>query len=140
MLRCDFIEPQPKDKLLVLIRMSPHPLFFVINSRSDRFSDGSVILRSAKYTFLRHDSFMDCSKILEWFTADEVHRQIEEEPGRIKGHLDRDDIDELLEAVSRTRQLSAVQKNLIMETFLAFGFIYQYSISKRIGTTNQSTH
>ncbi len=83
---------------------------------------------------------MDCSKILEWFTADEVHRQIEEEPGRIKGHLDRDDIDELLEAVSRTRQLSAVQKNLIMETFLAFGFIYQYSISKRIGTTNQSTH
>jgi hypothetical protein len=49
-------------------------------------------LRKAHYKFLRRDSFVDCSKLLEWDTS-ELLNILSEKPGILKGTIEEKEFD-----------------------------------------------
>jgi len=68
---CKFTNPQ-KEKYLVVACTGKRPLLFVINSRIHPFIEKQPVLlkcqvklSASDYDFLDHDSFVDCSKVID---------------------------------------------------------------------------
>src|SRR4051794_12476435 len=86
---CPFTAP-PKEKRLLIVSVLPRPLFFVINSdrneykqRRPRLLEQQVILRQASYDFLDHDSYVDCSRVRDDFSQEEIEVIVSAELSRI---------------------------------------------------------
>jgi len=121
-LYCAFITP-PKDKYLLLLCRSAPPLLFMINSRIPAFVQARENLRQcqvrldpADYSFLDHESWLDCSRVINQFDDEEIVNQVMQDSGRVKGPLKRSTKDQVARAVERARTISTADKSLIVSS------------------------
>lgn len=122
-LDCDFTSP-PKVKYLVLVAATEEdgPLLFFINSRINEFIARrphllacQVRVSSARYGFLEHDSYIDCSQVVEQFSCEEIRAQISEDASRVKGELDSHTKALVAQAVDSATTISPHRKRLLLE-------------------------
>lgn len=111
-----------KEKYLVIAYYGPRPLLFTINSRIHPFiarrpelNKCQVKVRAADYDFLDHDSYIDCSQVIDVFDEDEIRQQLLGELSRIKGQLTQMTRREIIRVVQSARTISAHHKRLIIE-------------------------
>ena len=71
---CDFTTP-PKEKYFIVASHTGRPLLFIINSeihpyvaKRPHLNQCQVQLSVQEYDFLDHDSFANCSKVIDDFT------------------------------------------------------------------------
>ncbi|MGH7496813.1 MAG: hypothetical protein ACREOO_31075 [bacterium] len=119
-LHCNFTRPQPKNKFLVLLAISPKPVFFIINSEISSFIrarqnllSSQILLRAGEYEFLEHDSYLDCTVVIDALSLDEIITQLLIDLSRIKGVLNESSRAQILDTVAVSKTLSDVQKLLI---------------------------
>jgi len=119
-LHCSFTRPHPKNKFLVLLAISPKPVFFVINSEISAFIQArepllscQILLPAGEYEFLDHDSYVDCTTVIDTLGLDEIITQTLDDFGRIKGVLSESSKTKILGAVASAKTLSEAQKSLI---------------------------
>lgn len=119
-LHCGFTRPHPKNKFLVLLAISPKPVFFVINSEVSAFVQArepllscQVLLPADEYEFLDHDSYVDCTTVIDTLGLNEVITQTLDDLSRIKGVLSESSKANILGAVASAKTLSEAQKSLI---------------------------
>lgn len=119
-LRCDFTNP-PKEKYIVVVAPEDPPLILIVNSNVAAFINAQpdlkncqVTLRAADYDFLRHDSFLDCSKTFDSMSRDEIVGQLVADFSRIKGELSVAARGKVLGAVRQARTISAAHKRRIL--------------------------
>lgn len=119
-LHCGFTRPLPKNKFLVLLAISPKPIFFVINSEVSAFIQArepllrcQVLVSADEYAFLDHDSYIDCTTVIDALGLDEIITQALDDLSRIKGILNESSKAKILEAVASAKTLSVAQKALI---------------------------
>ena len=114
-----------KEKYLIVIHSDPSEwaLLFVINSKihpyiSERphLSDCQVKLCKKDYPFLSHDSYIDCSNVIDEFDLSEIKRQLELDMGRLKGAVTDATRKEILVAVNRARTISLRHKKMILQS------------------------
>jgi len=67
----------PKDKYVAIVCACPNPYGFLINSKigaykeaRPRLRDCQVLISAAKYGFLAHDSYIDCSQLFSFKTGE----------------------------------------------------------------------
>lgn len=120
---CDFTTPR-KYKYLVLMcpDAQPHPLLFVVNSRiSDYLRKRphllacQVAIRAADYDWLRHDSYIDCSKVIEDLDLATITSRMVDDMNGIKGELDADTCSRIVAVVQAARTVSKNHKRAIVE-------------------------
>ena len=116
---CSFTS-RPKHKFLLLLTMNPEPAFFVINTQPSRFllrrfADQQIPVRQRDYTFLSHDSFIDCSMPRRDFTPEDLRRKVLADLGRIKGTLIEADRNAVVDAIVRNRTIEAGLKRRLLE-------------------------
>jgi hypothetical protein len=119
-LHCSFTRPLPKNKFLVLLAISPKPIFFIINSEISAFLQArehllscQVLLPASEYDFLDHDSYVDCTTMIDKVGLDEIIDQALDDLNRIKGVLNESSRAKILEAAATAKTLSEAQKTLI---------------------------
>ena len=68
---------QPKDKFVAIVCVNPNPHGFLINSRIRPFIQNrpelrasQVLITASRYSFLKHDSYIDCSHVLSFGERD----------------------------------------------------------------------
>jgi hypothetical protein len=117
-LHCRFTNP-PKHKFLLLLSVASVPVFFVINSQPNRFvlhnfPDLQIQINRRDYSFLSHDSTIDCSTPRSDFTAKELRAEALADLGMIKGRLtDRDRL-VVRSAIQRNRTIEARLKRTLL--------------------------
>ncbi len=116
---CEFTDPS-KEKYLVLVSMEPRPLFFVANSNVSKFIADrpellkcQVRLNASQYPFLRYDSFVDCSQVIDSLDKDEIVKQLIAELGRIKGTLSETTKQQITGAAQEAKTISSTHKEAI---------------------------
>ena len=119
---CDFTNP-PKPKYLVLVcpDTQPRPLLFVVNSRiSDYLRKRpyllacQVTLRAADYDWLRHDSYIDCSNVIENLELATITSQMVNDTNCIKGELNADTCSQIVAAVQAAKTITRKHKRVIV--------------------------
>lgn len=120
-LLCDFTTP-PKEKFLLLAGMNPEPLFFVINSEVNDYIQGraelldcQVPLKRHDHSFLPHDSWVSCEKLLHPFTVEEIERQIKYRIGRAKGSINQATREIVRRVVKDSRLLEGREKRWVLD-------------------------
>jgi hypothetical protein len=118
---CDFTTP-PKEKYLVLVSRGQNPLLFFINSRIHPFilqrpelCDCQVKVSVAGNPFLHHDSFIDCSKVVDQFDQSDIRKQILDDIERVRGELDAQTKQQILTAAQKSRTISQLHKQWISD-------------------------
>jgi hypothetical protein len=121
-LQCEFINPQ-KDKYLVLACPGTRPLLFIINSKIPPFIEKhpdlhkcQVKLCASDYSFLDHDSFVDCAKVIDYFDESEIRQQVLDDVGRIKGELNTATRKAIIKAVHNAKSITPRHKRLIVDS------------------------
>lgn len=118
---CDFIS-RKKDKYLLLVHASDHPLFLYINSRihpilanRPHLNNCQVPLKFSDYPdVITKDCFIDCTEIISDFTYEEVEKQVLGDMSRIKGALSEDTLSEVIRAIERDRRIAVRSKVVIL--------------------------
>ncbi len=117
---CNFTAP-PKDKYLLLLCTDPDPIFFFINSKIGNFyankgdlRDLHVQILRAEYSFLSHDSFIDCNQPIEVFAREEILAQVRAHPDRIVGTLSENGKVRVSQAIQDSRILERRLKNRLV--------------------------
>ena len=102
---CEFTSP-PKFKYGILACIDPEPILLIINSEISSWlqqrpamRDCQVTLRQEEYSFLRHDSFVDCTKAIRVFALTDLKSQLLEDLDRIKGQITRETREAIVYAV-----------------------------------------
>jgi hypothetical protein len=120
---CDFTVP-PKEKLLVVGCVSPHPLLLVINSEISEFHrkrqhlfDRQVKILADEHDFLNHDSFVDCTQTIEAFSKNDIEKQVVGDMLRIRGHLSSFAKVSVRNSVQAARTISLQHKQWILAEF-----------------------
>jgi hypothetical protein len=118
-LSCDFTTP-PKEKYVIFACAGAWPLLFIINSNIRPYiaqrpvlNQCQVCLRAADYPFLDHDSFADCSRVIEQVSEDVIRAQILADVSRLKGALTPATKTEIVRAVQGAKTISRHHKDLI---------------------------
>ncbi len=118
-----FTRPRPKEKYLLLVCVSPKILFLVINSEIHPFIKNNsellqcqILLESTKTNSLLHDSYIDCTNVIESLTLQNIIDQVEDDPGRIKGMVDEGTKLKIVEAVAKSKTLTNLHKVLIKKS------------------------
>jgi len=126
-LYCEFVVP-PKNKFLLLVCRSDPPLLFMINSKIPEFVQQKpdllscqVKLCSSDYNFLSHDSFINCSEIINRFSEEAIINQVLSDVGRIKGEINQTTRNEIIGVVKRARTISEYEKALIIRSLEKHG-------------------
>lgn len=122
-LYCDFITPEHRKYLVLLVsNAKPRPLFFFINSRVHPFAQRRPELLACQvrigvgtYDFLDHDSYIDCSRVIDDLDYQEIKRQLGEDVTRIKGELDANTKALITQAVAAAVTISEHHKRLITQ-------------------------
>ncbi|MEQ1844014.1 MAG: hypothetical protein ABL983_00370 [Nitrospira sp.] len=119
-LLCDFTTPI-KDKFLLLASVNNGLLFFVINSeindfkkRSPDLLESQIELKKETHSFLPHDSWIDCSKVIRAFEAAEVISQINSKLGKLKGSLANAERKKVRTVVNDSRTLERRFKDAVL--------------------------
>jgi len=114
----------PKEKYVLLLDIVQGPLVFVVNSRIHPFISSRPHLVScqlelveARYPYLKHDSYLDCSNAIEDMTEDEIVGQLMRDTSRIKALLVDADRVKLKTIVAGARTVSARNKSIIDGNF-----------------------
>jgi hypothetical protein len=110
---CQQVKPIPKDKFVVVAHVDTSWCYgFFINSRINRFiSDNpkllpcEVLIAATQYTFLTHDSFIDCRDVYT-FPLKDMNNNRE--------MLNEQTIENVLKAVSVCPVLKPVHKKVIL--------------------------
>ena len=124
---CDFTVP-PKFKYVVLVGIEPDPIGFVINSRISAFISKrpalcacQVMLRRTDYSFLRHDSYLDCSAVIDALDREEILRQLTAAPSNIVGELTEATKAEILRVISTAPTISEAHRAVIRQALAPVG-------------------
>jgi len=119
---CEFTNPQ-KEKYLVLACPGNRPLLFIINSAIHPFIAGrpyllkcQVRLSASDYDFLDHDSFIDCSKVIDDFHNTQVREQILDDITRVKGELNANAKRNIVRVVRDAKTISQHRKRQIVDS------------------------
>ncbi len=90
----------------------PRPLLFIVNSEIHPYVASrpdlhrcQVPIRASDYGFLRHDSFVDCSKVVSDFDEGGIRDQILEDIRGIKGELSADTKHGIIQVVQSARTI-----------------------------------
>ena len=122
-LECHFTTP-PKEKYVVLVAASdkPGPLLFLINSRIHPYIMRraemlacQVKLSAAQYSFLEHDCFIDCSRVIEEFDYQNIRQQLLQDVTRVRGELDAQAKAMIVQVVQASRTVSPYHKRLLIQ-------------------------
>jgi len=88
---CDFTKP-PKEKFIVLAAPDDPPLLLVVNSSIPPFISAKphlamcqVALVASDHAFLDHDSFVNCSEVIDSMSSSNLLDQLVADPARIRG-------------------------------------------------------
>ena len=121
---CDFTTP-PKEKYLVLACPGENPLLFIINSEIHPFiatrpelKKCQVKLSASDYD-LDHDSYINCSRIIDDISEEEIKRQIGKDLSRIKGELTETTKQEVVQVVSTAKTINRHVKSVIIQALQA---------------------
>ena len=116
---CEFTTP-PKEKYLAIVCRKPRPLLFLVNSlvsslveKNSDLRKCQVSLSARDYDFLRHDSFLNCSEVIDSLQVDEIVDQLVADATRIKGSLNEITIQEITQVVGDARTIIPIHKKLI---------------------------
>ena len=119
---CDFTNP-PKDKFLLLVCTEERPLLFIINSRINEYLEKrpelfacQITLEAREYDFLSHDSFLDCSNVVDVMDRDDIIGQIASNPIKAKGKLNSATREEVIKVVEKALTISPYHKKLILRS------------------------
>jgi|SRR5882672_9147868 len=103
---CGFTRPSPKEKFVVVGCAAPRPLVIVVNSeirefvkRRPRLLVCQVMLSKNDYSCLHHDSYLDCSRAIDYFTQAIVENQVVRDMARIKMCLTKADTANVIKAI-----------------------------------------
>ena len=112
-----------KDKYLVIACLGSRQLLFVINSgihpyiaARPHLSRCQILLRAADYWFLDHDTYVNSSKVIDFFDQDEIRDQLLADTSRVKGELQNVTKDAIISAVSGAKTISPHHKKLIIDS------------------------
>lgn len=118
---CDFTTP-PKEKFLILVSINCGLLFFVVNSEINSFKQSSpdilesqVKLARKEHSFLKHDSWIDCSRVIRHLSAAEILQQIQSKLGSLKGTVAEPVRKQIRQVVSDSRTLENRFKAAILQ-------------------------
>ncbi len=119
-LRCEFTKPA-KEKYVVIACVKPL-LLFVVNSSISSFIESrpdrrkcQVSVNACDHEFLEYDSFLNCSEVIAGVELDEIIGQLVNQPGRIKGVLERSTIQHIVDVVRDAKTISNAHKTAIEE-------------------------
>lgn len=125
-MHCAYISV-PKFKYVVITHVDIEDdliLGFYINSKVHRLIKANpelercqLILSQKKYTFLKYDSFLDCSKVQVPFGCDELAEHLSDKPTELKGNLLDEEIKDVVQIVHTARTISTIDKDLIIGSF-----------------------
>lgn len=122
-LHCEFVTKSHQDKYLVLACSGTRPLLFIINSKIPPFIEKhpdlhrcQVKLFASDYSFLDHDSFVNCAEVISYFDESEIRQQVIEDVGRIKGELNTVTRKAIIKAVQNARSIAPRHKRLIIDS------------------------
>jgi hypothetical protein len=106
---------------LIVVCSGPKLLFFVINSNIHKYIEirpelkkCQVIIPEADYDFLDHDSFIDCSNVIDSIDGLEIINQIGKDLSRLKGELNKATKILIIAAVQTAKTVSPYHKKLII--------------------------
>lgn len=90
-LNCAFMNP-PREKYVLLAHTDTRCLLFIINSRIHPYiasrpylAQAQVQIDVSNYPFLDHDSYMNCSEVIDSVDVEEIRRQVLDDLSRVKG-------------------------------------------------------
>jgi hypothetical protein len=121
---CDFTTP-PKEKYLVLACPGHHPFLFMINSDIHPFIAARPELRKCQIRLdaseydLDHDSYINCSKVIDEFSEEDIYRQLGRDLSRIKKELTQKTKQEMIQVVSTAKTIKKHIKTLIIQALQA---------------------
>lgn len=120
---CAFIH-RPKEKFLALAFVSEGDnslLTLLINSEITSYAQErpyllncQVLISASEYSFLDHDSYIDCANVIDHFDCRKVESELLDNLDRIKGNLSATTRADLLTAVQGARTISPYHKRLIV--------------------------
>lgn len=121
--KCDFITP-PKIKLLLVLRVSPEVLVYVINSEINQFIRKrpellkcQVTICAADYDFLRHDSVINCSEVKTENNIGNLRdKMIRDITSTYQGKVKQSAVDEIIAATKFSPKISKEEKGLIISS------------------------
>lgn len=113
------LTPRSKEKWAVMLAMNPLLLAFV-NSTVNSYIEERPYLRACQVElspndnkFLKRESFLDCSHVIDDLRFGDVMSQLTEETGRILGHFDQATVKRIVSAVGNARTVSPKHKRAI---------------------------
>lgn len=116
---CNFTNP-PKPKLLVLVCVTPKPLLFIINSAINQFIkarphllDCQVALDPKEHKFLTHKSYIDCSRVIDSFSLNDIEEQVLNDANRIR-KISRIACSQIVEVVTEAKTIEKRHKDWIL--------------------------
>lgn len=111
-LHCNFTTP-PKSKFVVLISIRPVLIIFVANSNINAWlqarpdlRDRQVTLHQQNHSYLKHDSFLNCTEAIRQMDFEEIERQLLKDMSNIKDVITAAERQAVLYAVKECRTLS----------------------------------
>ena len=117
---CDFTKP-PKEKFIVLAAPDDPPLLLVVNSSIPPFISAKphlamcqVALVASDHAFLDHDSFVNCSEVIDSMSSSNLLDQLVADPARIRGEVSAPARSRIVEAVRKARTISPLHKGRIL--------------------------
>jgi hypothetical protein len=122
---CNFINP-PHNKFVVVTHIDHHEdelLVFFINSAISPFmaKDPNLVacqisLTKIRYPFLDHDSFLNCSKVIDSIDIDTIIDHLLKTPKDLKGVLLKEESSKVVQAVSIAQTISEYDRELIIKS------------------------
>jgi|GEM_PF-793644 len=93
-LHCNFTKP-PKEKRMVIVSTDPAIGIFLINSKISNFVlinkallQSQIPLANKNYSFIEHDSYLDCKDIFKDFSYAEIEKTLRNDYSRFLGKID----------------------------------------------------
>jgi hypothetical protein len=117
-LYCDWLQ---KPKYFLVVSIIDEPLLLWISSKkptcmSDPADDADFLqLTKAEYTFLDHDSWLDCGEVCKRFTWPSIEYQLKFKMGWICGPISALTKSVIIHAVVNSQRLSTLHQRLICE-------------------------
>lgn len=119
---CDFTDP-PKNKYLVIARVSTDTWVYVISSTPNQFIQSNpnllacqVLIKANQHKFLAHNSYIDCSEPISIKTH-EMERQLMKDPTRILGEVSQEVRLGIRNAIQTSAKTTMRMKEILLEAF-----------------------
>jgi hypothetical protein len=124
-LHCQFTTP-PKNKFVVLVSVQPALALFVTNSEISEWlqarqdlCDRQVTIRQSDHTYLKQDSFLNCTEAIRQMEMAEIERQLVKDTSDIKDVITASEREAILYAVKDCRTLSKIETRWITDALSA---------------------